>query len=167
MLRLVKHFESTSSVSSLSVNDLFSADFDVYCLQINSLDFGSSLNTSMGMQYLNSSGSAATGYSYGTRLLRSDTGFGDSRSTSSTYFYGQITDKYQSCGEYWFFNPYQSKPTICIMHTSAIVYSSSLLARVGGSLLDNTSSYTGLKFTPNSSGTMEHINFNLYGLRGH
>lgn len=167
MLRLVKHFESTSSVSSLDVNDLFSADFDVYCLQINSLDFGSSLNTTIKLQYLDSSGSVATDYSYGTRLLRSDTGFGDSNTTSSTYFAGQITDKYQSCGEYWFFNPYQSKPTVCIMHTSAIVSSTSLLARVGGSLKDSTTSYTGLRLEPNSSGTLEHINFNLYGLRGH
>lgn len=167
MLRLVKHFESTSAVSYVDINDLFSADFDVYCLQINKLDFGSSLNTSIKIQLLNSSGSVATGYSYGAYLLRTNATFGASYNSSRDFFYGQITDQYQSAGEYWIFNPYQSKPTVFTYHTTSVVSSTSLSARVGGALKDNTSSYTGLRLEPNSAGTLEGINFNLYGLRGH
>ena len=164
MLRLIRHLETTSTLSVVDLTDVFSADFKTYCMQVSEAKYSTGGNTGLKIRYINSSGSVVTsGYSRARYLQRSDTGFTQSRSTSAAEFNVLEMDNNGSTGEFWFFQPFENTYTASTTDSSSR-YGSNILGWQGAQLLNATTSITGVRlFT--ASNSISKIKLDLYGLR--
>jgi len=102
-----------SSVTSLDVTDCFSADYDVY--QINLVQFDRSTTGSAGIRLLDSGGTVITAneYDFAYMNMRSYSTFSESRTTNTSVIdilaYSQTTALDTTTGTVWnVFNPYDS-----------------------------------------------------------
>ena len=88
-LRLINETEITSSVSNLSVTDVFSADFDIY--KITVAGWSNTTTQNVRLQFINSSGSVVTASNYdkacAEQLVWSS--FGEIRATNTDHI-GEI-----------------------------------------------------------------------------
>tara|TARA_A100001201_G_scaffold73651_1_gene66987 strand:- start:1712 stop:2242 length:531 start_codon:yes stop_codon:yes gene_type:complete len=110
-LRLINETEVTSSVSSVDITDVFSADFDIYCITQN-------LETPTGsnayLRFINSSGSIISASNYDTKglLMRSYNNFLERPTTgtnqTSLWSFNVSQVDASGGGAYWVFNPYSS-----------------------------------------------------------
>ena len=82
-LELIKQ-QTGSSVTALAVENCFTADYDVYILQVAKGDFAS--NAYIWARFIDSGGSVITDseYAYGSLDMYSNTGFAELKSTSVT-----------------------------------------------------------------------------------
>jgi hypothetical protein len=112
-LQFIKSASGTS-VSSLSVTDCFSAEYDVYYISITKID-QSATGTGIVYRFLDSSNTAITSSSYdqATLVMKSNTTFSESRGTNGTYGFGAvgygIRDAEDGVGaSIYVYNPYDS-----------------------------------------------------------
>ena len=86
-LRLINETEITSSVSSVSVKDVFSADYDIYKIVANGISLTGTTNTEIYFRFLNSAGGiiVTPNYQFAVELMRSDSTVGQTAGTSQTY----------------------------------------------------------------------------------
>ncbi len=124
-LRLINETEITSSVSSVNVTDVFSADFDIYKIVTNG--FEDTTNTpNLMIRFINSSGSviSASNYDYAYLNMRADASFPENRATSQTYirgFFGFSDPTYSQGDVSYIFNPYSySSSTFALSHFSSL-----------------------------------------------
>ena len=85
-LRLINQTSTTTGVASLSVTDVFSADYDVYKITFTDTEFAA-LDW-MEFRFINSSGTVITSSKYDEGVLELDTGgdFGQGKEQNDTNF---------------------------------------------------------------------------------
>ena len=108
-LRLISE-SSGSSLSSYSVQDVFSSDYDIYQIEIT--EFQQTATFSGGMRFINSSGSviSSSDYQWARHSLRSYGSFIEDKSTSDSdiqYIVGSTSSSPLSStgASIWIFNP--------------------------------------------------------------
>ena len=88
-LRLLNDTTITSGVSLVNIEDVFSADFDIYKIVINGMTTVGTTGTSPNFRYINSRGSvvSASNYDYAHLIMRTDANFTEQRSTNQAQLY--------------------------------------------------------------------------------
>jgi|14_taG_2_1085336.scaffolds.fasta_scaffold22754_3 hypothetical protein len=112
-LRLINETEITSSVSSVNMSDVFSADFDIYKITINGIKTAGTVAVRNRIRVINTSGSVSSQLAYDNAYLqaKSWTTFGEGRNTSGTSITTPIgaSDNPDSGNTTMYvFNPYNS-----------------------------------------------------------
>jgi hypothetical protein len=164
-LRLINETSGTS-VSSISVTDVFTSDFDIYKIVINNVDITGA--TSAFIRLINSSGSEISASNYDRAFLGmfSNQAFAESRATNTTSFssVGFYNASTGGGAVYYFFNPFSSSSYSFLLGQSSYyegTYEANL-KYIG--VLKQTASMTG--FSVNVSGqTFDTISVRTYGLR--
>ena len=163
-LRLINETTATS-VASLSITDIFSADFDIYKVTINSDGFSG--NTALDVRYINSSGSIVTAseYDYARQLLKADTTPAEDRNTNQSFYYtGELIDN--GLGQVlYLFNPYSSSSYTFSLFQNQSMASTNGRGGKGIAVLTQTNSITGIHLYSDNSGTITNLKFRTYGLR--
>tara|TARA_R110002012_G_scaffold50123_7_gene129792 strand:- start:480 stop:989 length:510 start_codon:yes stop_codon:yes gene_type:complete len=163
-LRLINE-TIASSVASLSITDIFSADFDIYKLNIYSDGFSG--NSALDVRYINSSGSIVTAseYDYARQLLKADTTFSEDRSTNQNKYYtGELSDN--GLGQVlYLFNPYSSSSYTFSLFENQSMSSTNGRGGKGIAVLTQTNLITGIHLYSDNSGTITNLKVRTYGLR--
>ena len=164
-LRLIN--ETTgSSVSSLSIPNCFSADYDIYQVQINvSVASG---NNNINARLLNSSGSQVSTSTYELAGLNINafSSFAQDRETGNTSFHylTQVLDSNDSAvGNTYFFNPNNASYTF-VLSQQANITGTDFRSRKQTQVEKSTTQATGLYLFTENSGTV-NLNVSVYGLR--
>ena len=169
-LRLINETTVSSSVSSVNVTDVFSADFDIYKITAdNIIQASSSSVSSLNLKFINSSGSIiSTDYDYAFLQLRSDASFAEVKSTSGTNLsqaLGQVDDNLISNGAVlYIFNPFNSSSYTFMLNQTAGSSGSSKRFGKGIGVLHQTNSITGINISVSSSNITEG-KIRIFGLR--
>jgi hypothetical protein len=165
-LRLINETEITSSVSYIDVNNIFSADFDTYCIEYSTV--GSAGNALRG-NLLNTSGVLLNGSDYDNAMINQiDSGaFTESRNQGDTRWERiSIHSPYGQNATTWIFNPYTANYTFVI--TQGVTYYNAAgigtYAQKQAGVYKQTTSIGGIRFTP-ASGTLDSGIIRTYGLR--
>jgi hypothetical protein len=167
-LRLINKTEITSSVSSVNVTDVFSADFDIYKIVTNG--FEDTTNTpNLMIRFINSSGTVVTSanYDYAYLNLRADATSAENSATSQTYirgFFG-FSDATHSQGSVsYIFNPYSSSSyTNALSQFSSFETASRSVKNIG--MLKQTASMTGFQLFDINNTDFSEGGIRTYGLR--
>ena len=157
---------SGTSVSSLSVTDCFSADYDVYQLQVN-YNNGSG-NNNLSIRLLDSGGSQVSTATYDLAGLdlNSWTSFSEVRSTGNTAFINttQVADSNDNAvGNTYFYNPNNASYTF-ITNQQANVTGTDFRGRKMIQVEKSTTQATGLYLFTVSGGTA-NIKATVYGVK--
>jgi hypothetical protein len=166
-LRLINE-TSASSVSSISVTDVFSADFDIYKVIIKNVDTTAENYTYM--RFINSSGSivTASNYNYATQFSRSYNTFTEVRSTNDDEFtrFGVQDTGAEDGGSTvaYIFNPYSSSSYSFFINQHSGQGSLGQVGMKGIGVLKQTASMGGMQFYP-ASGTYDTVAVQIFGLR--
>ena len=165
-LRLLNKTTATS-VASLSITDLFSADFNIYKIVLNDLQI--STGTWVEWNYINSSGSILTSSEYDEAVLelQDDTSYVESRSTNQSRHIRGLrggSDASNLGGlVMYIFNPFSSSS-----YTFALTQSMGYISKGFGSkgifVFTDTSSVTGINFNLDGQ-TFNNLTVRTYGLR--
>jgi len=173
-LRLINE-TTASSVSSVDITDVFSADFDIYKIEIEADDYNA--NSLLTLRLINSSGSviSSTDYANANQYLRTDTTFSEERSTASNVLFAKVLGffSYNSgsrqggAGTVYIFNPTNtSSYTFALAQASSDAQTSRLGGVKGIGVLKQTSSITGFQLTQTTyTATYGDIKAKVYGLR--
>lgn len=164
-LRLINDTTATT-VSSLSITDVFSSDFKIYKIAIPS--FKTSIVSAIGWRFINSSGSTVTTNNYfkATRVKRSYNTF-QSDNVNANYFFqmGNSDGTNNSTTNIvWLYNPYQNSEWTFISQQNSDMTTSGQLGFSAIGVLKETTSITGLNLYSNAGGNFD-INVKIYGLR--
>ena len=170
-LRLINE-TSASSVSSVSLTDVFSSDFDIY--QISIVDVGVASGSGwVNMKLINSSGSTiSSNYDWADLALLSYANFTEHRATNSSVLDQIIhldsTIDVGSGAEMWVFNPNNSSSyTFMLNQSSGVGYSAGALninAKMIG-VHKSTETISGFAIFPDDTTTFTDIAIRTYGLR--
>ena len=159
---------SGSSVSSLSVTDCFSADYDVYLTIVEVSNVSATFNN-ISYRYRNSSGDVSTTtYDYAHIDLTAYTAFSEGRATNSTGLLAvQFADDVQgdvSEGIAYHFNPYDSSSyTFCTNQNNG-QSSSGMFGRKGIGVEKTAQQITGITVSSYAGGETGDFNIKVYGL---
>jgi hypothetical protein len=156
---------SGTNVSSVSITDVFNADFDIYM-------FTCSQDTAAGngiyFRLINSAGSViSSNYNYATLQLRSDGAFIENRSTNATYMDSLFQPTADAGNVIYFFNPFSSSSYTFTLGQQSGYYGAAgipTLVRKGIGVLKETTSCTGFYLQP-INGNFTDITVRTYGLR--
>ncbi len=166
-LRLINETSATS-VSSISVTDVFSADFDIYKVVIKDVD--STAENYTYMKLINSSGSIVTAslYDYASEYLRSYTSFAPVIGTATGVFprFGVQNTGTSDGGTTvaYFFNPFLSTTYTSFINEHSAQGSLGLIGLKGIGQLRENSSITGMYIYP-ASGTFDTVTVQVFGIR--
>jgi len=162
---------SGTSVSSLSVTDCFSADYDVYYVSITKID-QSATGTGIVYRFLDSSNTAITSASYdqATLVMKSNTTFSESRGTNATYGFGAvgygIRDAEDGVGaSIYVYNPYDSSSYsfVSAQNSFIVLAGTTLEGYKNIGVLKSAQQCNGIQFL-NEAGSFDNITINVYGL---
>ena len=162
-LRLINQTTATS-VSSLTVDNIFSADFDIYKMII---DNDNTTNNVMKMRLVNSSGSVVNTnkYDYANLQLKATTTFAEDKNTNFNEFRGLYEALEGNSAVVYFFNPFSSSSYTFRMHQEQSFYTTNFpLGGKGIGVLKQTSSITGINIFQTGS-AFSYLNIRTYGLR--
>ena len=168
-LRLINETTGTN-VSSVSLTDVFSADFDIY--KIVQTDYTPlSASSQSVMRLINASGSviSSSDYDYASLFQPSYSSFVEDRSTSSTFIldglYNDQNDTVGAGAVYYLFNPFSATSyTFGIAQYAQVNVGSGFFARKGIGLLHQLVSITGVQFISTGSANIT-TNIRVFGLR--
>ena len=155
-----------SSVSSLSVTNCFSANYDVYQVQINvSVASG---NNNINARLLDSGGSqvSTSTYDLAGLNLNAFSSFAEDRETGNTSFHylTQVLDSNDSgVGNTYFFNPNNASYTF-VTSQQANVTGTDFRGRKQIQVEKSTTQATGLYLFTENSGTV-NLNVSVYGVK--
>ena len=155
---------SGSGVSSLSVTDCFSANYDVYTVVCRG-DFSNS-NAFIYLRFLDSGGSeiSASNYDYANSVMESYTSFSESKSTNQDHLERIV---YSNNGndfgfEINIFNPYDSSSYSFCQWQSGGMSSLGLVGIKSIGVLKQSATMSGIKiYNP----TFTDINVSVYGVK--
>ena len=163
-LRLINE-NSGSSITSFSMTDVFSSDFDIYKIVLDTIDFPSE---DLFFRFINSSGSVVSSANYDDAVLlqRSYGAFAEERNTNTTSLgsigFSDLSDKGGATVLY-VFNPTSTSSYTFSLWQNAGVSSIGTPVRKGIGVLKQTASMTGINF--NASSSILNIRARIYGLR--
>ena len=88
-LRLINDTTITSGVSSVNIENVFSADFDIYKIVANGISTVGTTQTDPNFRFINSSGSpiSASNYEYGNLIMRADASYTENKATGQAQLY--------------------------------------------------------------------------------
>jgi len=162
-LRLINE-TNASSVSSLTVDNIFSADFDIYKMIIDNDNAG---NNVMKMRLVNSSGSiiSSANYDYANLELNASASFGEDKNTNMTEYRGLYEALEGNSAVVYFFNPFSSSSYTFRLHQAQSFYTTNYpRGGKGIAVLKQTSSITGIQIYQTGS-AFSYLNIRTYGLR--
>jgi len=159
---------SGSSVSSLSVTDCFSADYDVYYVSISKADFTGNAYTQI--RFLDSSGSLInqTEYDYATLDMYANASFAQLRGTSQTSIPNFALAQSGSADfggiSMYIYNPFDSSS-----YTFVTIQSSSFSSYGRGSkhigVHKSAEQLSGIQMNRSDGATMDNLTVNVYGVK--
>jgi len=168
-LRLINETEITSSVSSVDITDVFSADFDIY--KITSETVANTTPLATRLRYINSSGSvvSASDYDYARLVLYTYSAFGEGRQTNQDHhavFFGNcgVAPEGTSAVAY-IFNPHSSSSYTFAINQLMTVSNSQESPVKYISALTQTTSVTGFRAYTSTDSFGTGTIFRTYGLR--
>ncbi len=168
-LRLIKQ-ATGSSVTSLSMTDMFSADFDIYKLTVTSVGLSGSGTTSLNVRAINTSGSevTASNYDYARLMLKSNASFAEDRNTNEAKIYtaGELNSTAGGLGATFFvINPFSSTAYTFFIFENQGMSGASARGGKGIAVLKQSAGMSGIKLYSDDSTTMTSITARCYGLR--
>ena len=176
-LRLINETSGTS-VTSLSATDIFSADFDIYKIVVETSNPASGGYNYIRARFINASGSeVASGYDNAYLTMKSASAFSETRGTNET----EIQDlgintsgvnpayyKNTHC-VFYVFNPFSSSSYSFGLYQGTGTYDNfGLFYETNGkgiTVLKNTASMKGLKIWGSGNGSFDLLLMKTYGLR--
>ena len=165
-LRLINE-TSFTNVASATIDNIFSADFDIYKISLTDYDnLGGGNN--LDYRFVNSSGSVVTAsdYDYASQIIRSYGAFGESKSTTassiSTISYDDTLQKSNGSVAY-IFNPFNSSSYTFALWQNSSASTIGTVGRKGIAVLQQLNSITGINFTTASNFSINSVR--VYGLR--
>ena len=165
-LRLINETEITSSVSSVDITDVFSADFDIYKVTTDNM-ISASGTPALDLKYLNSSGSAiSSGYDKALYTLKGEATYSENRGTNlSNIASGLSNAESNSAGSVsYLFNPFSSSSYTFHIMQGSFKASGNFRNQKMISVLKNVASVTGLNITFNG-GNCTGGTIRVFGLR--
>ncbi len=169
-LRLIDETLVTSAVSTVSVTDVFSSDFDIY--QITCLNFSNSSGAqNTAFRLINSSGSVITSseYDWAYERFNDYTTFGENRGDNETDWNDFIGKNDSVSGECqnsvgYIFNPYSSDRFTYALFSSANAVNDQSQGMKGVACLTEVTSVTGFQIIFDSYAS-NNGKIRTYGLR--
>ena len=166
-LRLINETEITSSVSSVNITDVFSADFDIYCYTLTNFS-GSSNATTTRTRFINSSGSVITDtdYDYAFHNLFFSQSAAEPKSTSAdniTGFFDGTQNDLSAGTTTWIFNPFNSSSYTFGLSQTLATYNQRAKKAIG--LLHQKVSITGFQLYNTAGDNLDAGTIRTYGLR--
>ena len=174
-LRLINK-TTASSVASVEITDVFSADFDIYKITFNNLVQATSSDTFSYLRFLNSSGSQITtsNQDWAIQVARAGSTFQESRSTNQATIwhsiYNCVNESDFGGATMYIFNPYSDSSYTFIINQSFFRYDGTSGGTIGVegykqiAVLKTTDRVKGIKFY-NQVGNFANFGCNIYGLR--
>ena len=170
-LRLLNESSGTG-VTSLSVTDVFTSDFDIYKIEITC---ASGLEQETDLRFINSSGSivTASNYDYAQLYMRAYSAFTEIRSTSDTDIRLVVGDEDSFGGSsiIYIFNPTNSSSYTFVVHQGSLAIdlndnnTTSFASNKAIGLLHELSSITGFHLKNNNASASVDYTATTYGLR--
>lgn len=177
-LRLLNEFTISTPANKIQITDVFTSDFDIYCIQVNNTTAGTQReNNSMDMRLINSNGSemTASNYSNVAQFFRgySASSFklgSENRDDFMILYHDSSGQNGNGNMNMWIFNPfnsnsytfhlYQASGQMSYTGTNSIPYN-----HKGIGVLKVLDSITGYSFTNRDNYTIATGTFRTYGLR--
>ena len=169
-LRLLNE-TSASSVSSVSVTDVFTSDFDIYKVELLRPDLNTGTGTWLDIRLVDLNGSvvSSSDYNYASFVMNSDSGFGEDRSTGATFMRGLRYSSNSSADGggmvIYVFNPTNiSSYTFLLQQSSSFsTAESKMVSTKMIGVLRNKSGIGGINFYHTNN--FDDVNIKVYGLR--
>jgi len=177
-LRLINETEVATPANKIQITDVFSADFDIYCIEVVNTTAGTQReNNSMDIRLINSSGSeiATTSYDNKALFFRGVTAtsieLGSANRDDFALLYHDTSGQNGNGNmTMWVFNPYSSSSYTFNIHQASgeMSYPSTTSIHFntkGIGVLKQTTSITGYSFTNRDGYDINTGIFRTYGLR--
>jgi hypothetical protein len=166
-LRLINETTATN-VTTVSITDVFSADFDVYKITLTDYDALTG-GANLDYRFINSSGGVvASDYAHGSQIIRSYGTDGDTKSNSETYIAAFAYDDTLQKGNgsvAYVFNPYSSSNYTHVMWENSSPSTVGTVGRKGIAALKQQTTITGIHFFRNGSGNVTLNSVKIYGIK--
>jgi hypothetical protein len=169
-LRLINETEITSSVESINITNVFSADFDIYKITITDISTTGTDPTGLDLRFINTSGSVITASNYDDVFLsmKGETTFSEIRETNADSFdnfFGIPDQSPEGIGSVaYIFNPYSSSSyTFGISQSSSRTTNFRSYKNIG--VLKQTASMSGFQVLSTESRALNSGFIRTYGLR--
>jgi len=177
-LILIDETTVTSAANRISITDVFSADYDTYCIQVVGTSAATSTaNNNMDVQLINSSGSVITSTIYDSEMMYAR-GFsatyleigGASRDEIAIMYHDTAANNAFGNMTMWMFNPFQSDSyTFQVQQSSGYARDGASaiipMFHKGIGVLKQQSSITGYSFVNRNSLNISTGTFRTYGLK--
>ena len=170
-LRLVNE-TTVSSVSSATVTDIFTADFDIYKVLVTGLNQNDATTNVASFRLVNTSGSIITASNYDNGQLNMDSygSFSEQRSTNQAKLYrflGNLNDEPDDANAtLYVFNPTSTSSYTFLLQKADSKWTSGFSSFKGIGVLKNTSAVGGINFfSEGTAGKTISARVRTYGLR--
>ena len=170
-LRLINETEITSSVSSVNITNVFSADFDIYKITINGIKTTGTVAVRNIMRVINSAGSVSSQLAYDNAYLqaKANTTFGEGRNTASTSITTPIgaSDNPDSANTTMYvFNPYDSSSYTFFLYQANSFFNGNMEMDKAIAVFKVTNSISGFQLSDSTGTAPFDTGFiRTYGLR--
>tara|TARA_R100000655_G_scaffold84589_2_gene124189 strand:+ start:904 stop:1440 length:537 start_codon:yes stop_codon:yes gene_type:complete len=173
-LRLIKQTATSSGTTSVSLTDVFSSDYDIYCVTVarTTYDVTNTDVIALKARFINSSGSiiSASNYDSANMHMKAETTKDEDKFQNGTYSYsGPIIGNYENGGGvHWIYNPYNSGRYTFMTFEGVGGYDSSSnkqRSQKGIGVLKQTASMTGINFYSSNASNTFSAYVDVYGLR--
>ena len=167
-LRLLNETTVSSSVASVNVTDVFTADFDIYKIVLS--DTVSDTNTvDLNMKFIYSNGSviSSSDYGYAWLRVRADSDFNQNRSEGDSDIevgFGQVNAALSNGVVGYVFNPFSSTSYTSYIMQASNMSGSNFRAIKQVAFLKQLSSITGVQISV-AFGNLTAAKLRIYGLR--
>ena len=167
-LRLINETTVSSSVSNVTITDVFSTDYDIYKFTITGLETTGTTQTRLNLRYINSSGSVVSDstYDYATYRLNTGSSFTQAKSSSQSYQqYGQIDQDPEGTGLVaYILNPNNTDRYTYHLWQMMSAHSGGSLSYKGIGVEHTIASYTGFQIIDISSRPFNNGKIRTYGI---
>tara|TARA_R100000458_G_C8246567_1_gene224392 strand:- start:591 stop:1127 length:537 start_codon:yes stop_codon:yes gene_type:complete len=173
-LRLIKQTATSSGITSVSLTDVFSSDFDIYKVTVarTTYDVTNTDVIALKMRFINESGTiiSASNYDSATMMMKAEATKDEDKFQNGTYSYsGGIIGNYENGGgSHWIFNPYNNDRYTFASFEGAGGYDSSsnkMRSLKGFGCLKQTTRMSGINFYSSNTSNTFSAYINVYGLR--
>ena len=174
-LRLIND-TSASSVAKVTIDNIFSEDYDIYKIVFSNMVQSSNSATVSNLRFINSSGTeiSSSNYNYAKLVIRAGGSFSENRAQDQSSLwhsiYNCVAESDFGGAEMWIFNPFTNGTYTTIINQSFFRYYGTSGGTVGHegyksiAAFENTSSCTGISFF-NDTGNFTSFACKVYGLR--
>jgi len=170
-LRLINE-TSFSAVSSATVTDIFTSDFDIYKVLVTGLNQNDATQNVASFRLVNTSGSIITASNYDNAQLNIDSygSFGEQRSTNQAKLYrflGNLNDEPDDANAtLYVFNPTSTSSYTFLLQQADSKWTNGFSSFKGIGVLKNTSAVGGINFfSDGTAGKTISATVRTYGLR--